>query len=358
MGRSLPSTLILIILFGLIFSASAQISGGLPPIVPNLQAPPPVIPEVSGRFAAPWSSQNDPKTQPPMDSAAKNIESIRTLQSVLNNKGFNAGVVNGVYGTQTRDAIIQAQRLLKMPEDGVVSEELLKALRQLSGTPVNNSVVAPTLPQSPPPVIPEVSGRFAAPRSSQNDPKIQPPMDSAAKNIESIRTLQSVLNNKGFNVGVVDGVYGTQTRDAIIQAQRLLKMPEDGVVSEELLKALRQLSGTPVNNSVVTPTLGFVAVYATQTLAYGYSYNFDNEAAANNEASKKCRFAGGGPCFLLLNKFGARCIAVARGAGGLGAAAEGSLSLTRATAIQTCQNYDPTPSSCKVIYEYCASNLR
>ena len=129
MGRSLPRTLILLILFGLIFSASAQISGGLPPIVPNLQAPPPVTPEVSGRFAAPRASQNYPWIQLPIDSAAKNIESIRALQTALNNKGFNAGVVNGVYGAQTRDAIIQAQRLLKMPEDGVVSEELLKALR-------------------------------------------------------------------------------------------------------------------------------------------------------------------------------------------------------------------------------------
>jgi hypothetical protein len=172
-----------------------------------------------------------------------------------------------------------------------------------------------------------------------------------------IQELQITLNEKGFNAGIVDGIYGAQTRDAIIKAQKFLKIPVDGIASEGLLNVLRQLSRTSVNNSVVNSTLGYVAVYISQTGAFGYSYHHDSEASANDSALKECRaVAGVENCFLILNKFMPKCVTVARGNGGIGAAAESGLSLTRSNAIRACQNYDSSPSTCKVVNEYCASN--
>lgn len=51
--------------------------------------------------------------------------------------------------------------------------------------------------------------------------------------------LQRLLAARGFDVGVVDGVVGTQTRKAIMTFQRTIGMLPDGYASEEVLAALR-----------------------------------------------------------------------------------------------------------------------
>ena len=51
--------------------------------------------------------------------------------------------------------------------------------------------------------------------------------------------VQQELNRKGFDAGVVDGLMGSQTSDAIRAAQSSLNIPIDGVASYELLLMLR-----------------------------------------------------------------------------------------------------------------------
>jgi hypothetical protein len=45
-----------------------------------------------------------------------------------------------------------------------------------------------------------------------------------------VRSLQQVLNGKGFNAGSADGIFGNNTRDAVKRAQQAMRVQADGIV--------------------------------------------------------------------------------------------------------------------------------
>jgi lytic murein transglycosylase len=56
--------------------------------------------------------------------------------------------------------------------------------------------------------------------------------------MEQMKTLQTKLEAKGYDVGTVDGILGTNTREAIRQEQKRLGLPVDGWPTQELLARL------------------------------------------------------------------------------------------------------------------------
>lgn len=54
-----------------------------------------------------------------------------------------------------------------------------------------------------------------------------------------IRELQQALNNKGYQAGPVDGIYGARTTEAVRQYQRDSKIPGNGELTIELVEALK-----------------------------------------------------------------------------------------------------------------------
>ena len=56
---------------------------------------------------------------------------VQDLQIALNEKGFNAGIVDGFMGPQTQAAITEALRVLGMKSNGEPSNRLLNAVREM-----------------------------------------------------------------------------------------------------------------------------------------------------------------------------------------------------------------------------------
>lgn len=81
-------------------------------------------------------------SQPVLPTADKLVQDVQT---VLNQKGFNAGPADGFMGPQTQAAIIAAQRVLGVAVNGLPSEALVLALQQQQGA------VAAVRSQSPQP---------------------------------------------------------------------------------------------------------------------------------------------------------------------------------------------------------------
>ncbi len=54
-----------------------------------------------------------------------------------------------------------------------------------------------------------------------------------------VRELQQALNNKGYQAGPVDGIYGNRTTQAVRQYQRDSKIPGNGELTIELVEALK-----------------------------------------------------------------------------------------------------------------------
>jgi serine/threonine protein kinase len=70
---------------------------------------------------------------------------------------------------------------------------------------------------------------------------VQPDNKFVVQPDKLVQDLQTALNEKGFNAGVVDGLIGPQTQAAIIEALRVLGMNSNGEPSNRLLNAIREM---------------------------------------------------------------------------------------------------------------------
>ena len=61
---------------------------------------------------------------------------------------------------------------------------------------------------------------------------------------DDIATLQNRLNEMGFSSGRVDGIYGALTEGAVIEFQKSVGLPADGVCGPATFTALIRLTGT------------------------------------------------------------------------------------------------------------------
>ena len=129
--------------------------------------------------------------------------SVMNLQKLLADRGFYNGAVDGVMGSQTRAAIILAQKTYNLTPDGVAGSRTLAALEsdgnKMSVTPISTP--------------------------------------SLAKSAE-ISNLQELLSKRGFYNGAVDGLMGSQTRLAIVAAQRNYGLVTDGIAGSQTYAAL------------------------------------------------------------------------------------------------------------------------
>lgn len=57
---------------------------------------------------------------------------------------------------------------------------------------------------------------------------------------DPVKTVQKALNERGFNAGAEDGIYGTNTKNAIIRFQKSKNLVADGIVGPSTWKLLME----------------------------------------------------------------------------------------------------------------------
>ena len=111
-----------------------------------------------------------------------------------------------------------------------------------------------------------------------------------------VRELQIALQSKGFDVGTVDGVFGTKTEVALKEFQKQLGVTADGVlgdwVASKLYASTPSTPSTPTNSTrpVITITAGHSNV---DPGSVNGNYKEANIAVElRNEVAKRVRLAG------------------------------------------------------------------
>lgn len=133
---------------------------------------------------------------------------VTEVQRKLRDRGYYTGAIDGIFGPQTRGAVVEFQRRAGLTPDGIVGPRTSDALNR-----------------------PAIGGDGDKPVASN------PP---AATNPEvGVAEIQRLLRNKGYYDGTIDGVYGPTTRQAVITFQRDLGLTPDGIVGSRTLQALR-----------------------------------------------------------------------------------------------------------------------
>lgn len=173
-----------------------------------------------------------------------NTSYMLEVQTLLAQRGFAVGEIDGVYGRYTKQAVIDFQKTqANLVADGIPGEKTLALLR-------NSSVSKPLAPQK----IIQPKGKPSSDRQNQspipspsqspnqqivivrsNDSKVS---SSQQPVISEIGNLQILLKQRGFYQGEIDGQLGQTTTNAILKAQQAYALSQDGFVGPLTMRSL------------------------------------------------------------------------------------------------------------------------
>lgn len=114
---------------------------------------------------------------------------VYTIQSKLKNWSYTSSNPDGIYGSQTKSAIMYFQRKNGLTADGIAGYWTLSKLGMAN---VNSTLK---------------NGSYGI----------------------SVTKLQTALNNKGYSAGQADGIFGSKTYNAVINFQKASGLTPDGV---------------------------------------------------------------------------------------------------------------------------------
>lgn len=138
---------------------------------------------------------------------------VESVQRELANAGYYKGLVDGVIGRKTRQAIAIYQTAVGLEPDGKPTPDLAEHIRFTR----------------------EVAEASLFTGTIQADP------DAEAR--ATIRRVQTGLAELAYTPGEINGELTRQTRDAILAFQHDRKLPESGEISDTLLAELGKMSG-------------------------------------------------------------------------------------------------------------------
>ncbi len=138
---------------------------------------------------------------------------VEAVQRELAAAGYYKGMVDGVIGRKTRQAITVYQTAVGLEPDGKPTQDLAEHIRYTR----------------------EVS------EASLFTGTIEPDPDAEAR--ASVRRVQTGLAELAYSPGEINGELTRQTRNAILAFQRDRHLPETGEISDGLLSELGKMSG-------------------------------------------------------------------------------------------------------------------
>jgi peptidoglycan hydrolase-like protein with peptidoglycan-binding domain len=159
----------------------------------------------AGRHPAPLFATRQVQQDP---AAPQRDELVVAVQQALRNASYYAGPIDGIAGPRTRAAIETYERAKGRALSGEVTRDLLAALN---------------------------SGLAAEPDEREATARPRRPIEPNLR----LQAVQSALARAAYGPLPADGLFGPQTRDAIMRFQRDHGLPVTGEFNEALVVELR-----------------------------------------------------------------------------------------------------------------------
>lgn len=147
---------------------------------------------------------HDGHTYCPVLKQGSSGAAVRDLQHHLAGAGFNPGKIDGIFGSNTKSAVLAFQQSANLVQDGIVGNKTWAALGANCHRPHHHH--CPTL----------VQGNTG----------------------EVVIKLQRHLKSNGYYKGNLDGIFGSHTRAAVIAFQGSANLVQDGIVGSKTWTAL------------------------------------------------------------------------------------------------------------------------
>jgi peptidoglycan hydrolase-like protein with peptidoglycan-binding domain len=182
----------------------------------------------------------------PDASAAVADPTVMGVQATLRDLRLYQGEVDGVMGSRTRQAIATYQGILRMPQTGEVSEQLLANLRAVPARRTSDTELAGNEEAQTGQIAPAngdiVASIRPSPRPKTGNIAAQPVAgsDALAENGDPIIMQVQAGLRQYLNIELVaDGQMGSKTRKAIEDFQNIVRLPVTGKMTDEVLEKMR-----------------------------------------------------------------------------------------------------------------------
>jgi len=169
-----------------------------------------------------------------------NTRYIVEVQTLLAQRGFDVGEIDGVYGRQTKQAVLEFQKSQRnLVVDGIPGAKTLALLKNSSSRtpiiPLSNKRTNQLTDQDSI-IIVRSNSRLA-------DAQPVPRLISQPNNVQNVEgsevgNLQILLKQRGLYQGEIDGQLGKATTEAILRAQQAYNLPMDGFAGPLTIRAL------------------------------------------------------------------------------------------------------------------------
>lgn len=191
-------------------------------------------------------------------------EDVKQIQAMLALLGFYDGPISGRLGENTEAAVTRFQRAASLTADGIVGASTWNSLlpsaarvttppppdqpaEQPTSPPAHSTIeAAAPQPRPAPSTAPDIhSSPSTDPAPSTDDetvPYVEFPVLRRGMRGAAVIGLQEKLNAIGVYNGPIDGIFGSQTEAAVIEAQRRLNLTQDGVVGSATWTAILDLT--------------------------------------------------------------------------------------------------------------------
>jgi peptidoglycan hydrolase-like protein with peptidoglycan-binding domain len=172
---------------------------------------------------------------------------VSELQAILKLLGYYHGQVNGNYSEEVKLAVAQFQQAAGLTATGVVDSNTWRTLlpsEVLSGdrNPVvstNTNTDNNTTTTNPNSINNTKPNNTSPPNNNKPDLKAENmPLLREGMSGEAVKILQQRLKKLGIFKGVVDGIFGVETLQAVLAAQAKFKLGADGVVGLQTWRAI------------------------------------------------------------------------------------------------------------------------
>ena len=211
---------------------------------------------------------------------------VTDVQQRLRELGYFQGTPTGYFGSSTQDAVTRFQMNQAINANGIVDSQTRSAL---FGTAAARFYPNDLLPPPPQPSGDSSSERY-------NEAAV-PEVLRYGSSGEAVKRLQQKLRRKGYNPGPIDGVFGSQTENAVRQFQLANNLTPDGVVGRETLTALgipgaeknRYVVVVPIRDENTLNRVRAVEGFANAFLAESSRGKYVHAGAFSNRASAESR---------------------------------------------------------------------
>lgn len=175
---------------------------------------------------------------------------VKNLQNTLNSLGYHAGSADGIFGKNTKNAVMDFQRDHSLSVDGIAGSNTFAAIEKA----LNSGNTKPS-----------------APSQEQNNASLL----KLGMRGSGVKNLQNNLNSLGYHAGSADGIFGQNTKNAVVAFQRDHGLSVDGIAGPATLSKINaQLSqssnrGPVASRSIIEKVIASAKSYTGVPYAWG-----------------------------------------------------------------------------------------